>query len=110
MRVSFIGTGLMGRPMAERLLRGGYEVTVYNRTREKAEPLAAKGARIADSAREAVKAGEAVVFMVRDASAVRNLLAAGGSFSDLPRKTVIQMSTISISTWCAPRPAPWGLT
>ena len=95
MRISFIGTGLMGRPMAERLLSGGYEVTVYNRTREKAEPLAAKGARIAGSAREAVEAGEAIVFMVRDAAAVRDLLAEGGSFPDLTGKTVIQMSTIS---------------
>ncbi|MEA2603652.1 MAG: 3-hydroxyisobutyrate dehydrogenase [Acidobacteriota bacterium] len=95
MRVSFIGTGLMGRPMAERLLSGGYEVTVYNRTREKAEPLAAKGARIAGSAREAIEAGEATVFMVRDAGAVRDLLAEGGSFPDLTGKTVIQMSTIA---------------
>jgi 3-hydroxyisobutyrate dehydrogenase len=95
MRVSFIGTGLMGRPMAERLLSGGYEVTVYNRTREKAEPLGAKGARIADSAREAVEVGEAVVFMVRDAAAVRDLLAEDGTFPDLTGKTVIQMSTIS---------------
>jgi 3-hydroxyisobutyrate dehydrogenase len=94
-RVSFIGTGLMGRPMAERLLTAEYEVTVYNRSREKAEPLAAKGARIAGSAREAIAAGAATVFMVRDGAAVRDLLAEGGSFPDLTGKTVIQMSTIA---------------
>jgi 3-hydroxyisobutyrate dehydrogenase-like beta-hydroxyacid dehydrogenase len=81
--------------MAERLLTGEYEVTVYNRSREKAEPLAAKGARIAGSAREAIAAGEATVFMVRDGAAVRELLAEGGSFPDLTGKTVIQMSTIA---------------
>jgi 3-hydroxyisobutyrate dehydrogenase len=81
--------------MAERLLTGGYLVTVYNRTREKAEPLAAKGARIAGSAREAVEAGEATVFMVRDGAAVRDLLAEGGSFPDLKGRTIIQMSTIA---------------
>lgn len=94
MKVSFIGTGLMGRPMVERLLTGEYEVTVYNRSREKAEPLAAKGAQIAGSAREAIAAGKAVVFMVRDGAAVRDLLTEGGSFPDLTGKTVIQMSTI----------------
>jgi 3-hydroxyisobutyrate dehydrogenase len=97
LKVSFIGTGLMGRPMAERLLAPGYEVTVYNRMREKAEPLAAKGARIAATSREAVAAGEAVVFMVQDGGAVRDLLTEGGSFPDLAGKTVIQMSTIAPS-------------
>jgi 3-hydroxyisobutyrate dehydrogenase len=94
-KISFIGTGLMGRPMAEGLLDGKYELTVYNRSREKAEPLAAKGARVAGSAREAIAAGEAVVFMVRDGAAVRDLLTEGGSFPDLAGKTVIQMSTIA---------------
>ena len=95
MKVSFIGTGLMGRPMAERLLVPEHEVTVYNRTRERAEPLAAKGARVAASAREAIEAGEAVVFMVRDGAAVRDLLTEGESFPDLTGRTVIQMSTIA---------------
>lgn len=94
MKISFLGTGLMGRPMAERLLAAGHEVTVYNRTREKAEALEDKGARVAGSPREAVEAGEAVVFMVRDGAAVRELLSDGGSIRDLGGRTVIQMSTI----------------
>ena len=47
-RIGWIGIGRMGYPMAERLVKGGHEVRVWNRTRAKAEPLAAKGAAIVD--------------------------------------------------------------
>jgi 3-hydroxyisobutyrate dehydrogenase len=95
MRVAFIGTGLMGYPMAERVLAAGHELIAYNRTREKAEPLARKGARIAESAREAIEAGECAVFMVKDGSVVRELLSDEGFIPSLGGRTVIQMSTIS---------------
>ena len=95
MRVAFIGTGLMGRPMAERVLAAGHELIAYNRTREKAEPLARKGARVAASAREAIEAGECAIFMVRDGSVVRELLSDGGFIPSLGGRTVIQMSTIA---------------
>jgi 3-hydroxyisobutyrate dehydrogenase-like beta-hydroxyacid dehydrogenase len=94
MRVAFIGTGLMGHPMAERVLAGGHELIAYNRTREKAEPLARKGARIAGSAREAIEMGECTLFMVRDGSVVRELLSDEGFIPSLGGRTVIQMSTI----------------
>lgn len=99
MRIAFFGTGLMGRPMAERLLvgesEGQYEVAVYNRTREKAAALAALGARIAESPREALEAGEGAVFMVRDGGVVRELLSEDGAIRGLGGRTVIQMSTIA---------------
>lgn len=47
-RIGWIGMGRMGYPMAERLLKAGYEVSIWNRTRAKAEPLAAKGAKVVD--------------------------------------------------------------
>ena len=47
-RIGWIGMGRMGFPMAERLIKAGHDVSVYNRTRAKAEPLAAVGARIVD--------------------------------------------------------------
>jgi 3-hydroxyisobutyrate dehydrogenase len=47
-RIGWIGIGRMGLPMAERLVKGGYDVAVWNRTRTKAEPLAAKGATLVD--------------------------------------------------------------
>ena len=48
MNVALIGTGLMGRPMALRLLAAGHRLTVFNRTRSKAAELAAHGAVVAD--------------------------------------------------------------
>src|SRR3569623_892134 len=95
MRVAFIGTGLMGYPMAGRVLTAGHELIAYIQTREKAEPLGRKGARSADSAREAIEAGECAVFMVKDGSVVRELLSDEGFIPSLGGRTVIQMSTIA---------------
>lgn len=61
-RVGWIGMGRMGYPMAERLLKAGYDVTIWNRTRSKAEPLAAQGAKIVD--RPSDLAGMDVVFSI----------------------------------------------
>src|SRR5664279_1928972 len=47
-KIGWIGVGRMGTPMAERLLKAGHDVTIWNRTRAKAEPLAAKGGKIVD--------------------------------------------------------------
>jgi 3-hydroxyisobutyrate dehydrogenase len=61
-RIGWIGMGRMGFPMAERLLKAGHDVTIWNRTRAKAEPLAAKGGKIAD--KPADLAGLDVVFSI----------------------------------------------
>ena len=61
-KIGWIGAGRMGLPMAERLLKAGHDVTVWNRTRAKAEPLAAHGAKIAGSLAEL--AGCDVVFSI----------------------------------------------
>ena len=50
LKIGWIGMGRMGFPMAERLLKAGYDVAIWNRTRAKAEPLAAAGGRIVDQA------------------------------------------------------------
>ena len=47
-KIGWIGAGRMGTPMAERLLKAGHDVTIWNRTRAKAEPLAAKGGKLVD--------------------------------------------------------------
>jgi 3-hydroxyisobutyrate dehydrogenase len=52
LKVGWVGMGRMGYPMAERLVKAGYEVYIWNRTRSKAEPLAAKGATLVDSPRD----------------------------------------------------------
>jgi len=62
-RIGWIGTGVMGAPMCSHLLDAGYAVTVYNRTRTKAEPLLKAGAAWADSPKE-VAARSDVVFTI----------------------------------------------
>src|SRR5215475_12992294 len=61
-RIGWIGMGRMGFPMAERLLKAGYDVSIWNRTRSKAEPLAAKGGKVADSLADV--AGVDVLFSI----------------------------------------------
>lgn len=62
--VGFIGLGVMGATMASHILGGGYELIVYNRTKEKAEPLLAKGARWAETPAEVAEAADAVITIV----------------------------------------------
>lgn len=69
MKVGCIGLGQMGSGMAESLLRAGHEVTVYNRTRAKADSLVAKGAKIAASVADACR-GDAVLTMLANDDAV----------------------------------------
>ncbi len=93
MRVSVLGTGAMGAGVAGSLLRGGHEVTVWNRTRERAEPLGSQGATVADDVAEAVSDAEVVLLTLFDTDAVVDVLeqAAG----DAPEAAVwVQASTI----------------
>ena len=62
--VGFIGLGVMGASMAAHLLGGGYELIVFNRTKEKAEPLLAKGAKWAETPAEVASGAEVVVTIV----------------------------------------------
>jgi 2-hydroxy-3-oxopropionate reductase len=62
--------GLMGAPMARNLLKAGYPVVVYNRTREKAQSLVAEGAQLAESPAEAARMAQVVIACLADAEAV----------------------------------------
>lgn len=95
MKVALIGTGLMGTPMAQRLLSANKPVIVYNRSLEKAEPLKAAGAEVAASPEEAVQKSDCVITMLTNAEAIRETLLSNGSQKHLSGRTVIQMSTIS---------------
>jgi 3-hydroxyisobutyrate dehydrogenase len=55
MRVAVLGTGIMGSAMARNLAHAGHEVRAWNRTRAKAEPLAADGVIVCDTAAEAIR-------------------------------------------------------
>jgi 2-hydroxy-3-oxopropionate reductase len=62
--LAFLGIGLMGKPMASRLLQAGYTLTAWNRTREKAQALAPLGARVADTPIDAVRQADIVITML----------------------------------------------
>lgn len=67
--VAILGTGIMGAPMARNLCRAGLDVRVWNRTRDKAEPLAADGAQIAGDPAEAVDGADVVLTVLYDGPA-----------------------------------------
>lgn len=96
--VAMLGTGIMGLPMARRLLAAGVEVRAWNRTREKAQPLEADGARVAGSPAEAVHGAELVITMVADGDAVAATMEDGGALSAMSDGAVwLQMSTVGIA-------------
>jgi 3-hydroxyisobutyrate dehydrogenase len=74
MHVTFLGTGIMGAPMARHLAEAGHDVTVWNRTADKARPLADAGARVADDPAAAATAAEVVVTMLTDGEAVEDVM------------------------------------
>jgi 3-hydroxyisobutyrate dehydrogenase-like beta-hydroxyacid dehydrogenase len=97
-RVGFIGLGRMGSGMAANLIKAGHTVTVYNRTRAKAEPLAAQGARVADTIADAC-AGDAVITMLANDEAVESVVFGdGGILASLAKGAIhISSSTISVA-------------
>ena len=95
MRIAFIGIGLMGLPMAKRLCEAGLQPHVWNRTRAKAEPLAALGAQVHDTLAEAVHQADVVVTMLEDGKVVESVLFADGLAKALQRGSLlIDMSSI----------------
>jgi 3-hydroxyisobutyrate dehydrogenase len=69
-RVAFLGTGVMGAPMARNLLKAGFQVRVWNRTPDKARVLAAEGAELAETPADAVREAAFVITMLTDTAAV----------------------------------------
>jgi 3-hydroxyisobutyrate dehydrogenase-like beta-hydroxyacid dehydrogenase len=97
-RIGWIGTGRMGYAMAERLAKGGADLTVWNRTRAKAEPLAALGAKTAPALAELASC-EIVFVMVSAWDDVKEVVSGrGGLLSDKARapKMLIECSSISL--------------
>jgi len=95
-KIAFLGTGLMGAPMASRLLDAGFDVTVWNRNGAKAAPLAENGAKLAQSAAEAAETVDLVITMLTDGPAVRDVLFDQGAAAALKKgSAIIDMSSIS---------------
>ena len=96
-RIGFIGLGVMGRPMALNLLKAGYPMVVWNRTRSKMKPLLEAGAEGADSPREVAEKSDVVITMVTDSPDVEEVILGpnGVIHGAHPGLIVIDMSTIS---------------
>ncbi|MBY2949576.1 NAD(P)-dependent oxidoreductase [Rhizobium leguminosarum] len=95
-RIAFLGTGLMGAPMARRLLGAGFAVTVWNRDLSKAEALAEDGAVCAKTPDDAVSGADVVITMLTNAEAVEDVLFDRGAVDAMTSgTTVIDMSSIA---------------
>jgi 3-hydroxyisobutyrate dehydrogenase len=96
MRVAFCGLGQMGAPMARRLVAAGHEVTVWNRTPERAAPFGAEGTLVAATPAEAARGADVAMTILGGPGSVADvLLGAGGLVEGLqPGAVVFEMSTI----------------
>jgi 3-hydroxyisobutyrate dehydrogenase-like beta-hydroxyacid dehydrogenase len=95
MQIGWIGLGNMGSVMAARVLEAGHELTVYNRSRDKAAALVERGARFAESPADAAH-GDLLVTMLADDTALGEVLMRGGALAAMTPRTIhVSMSTIS---------------
>ena len=95
MKIAFIGTGLMGYPMASNLLKKKLNLKVFSRTLDKAKPLEKLGANISNSLGDAVKDTDIIITMLTDDDAVEKVLGDKEFLNNLkPSSTVIDMSSI----------------
>ena len=69
-KIGFIGTGLMGLPMATNILKAGYSLKAFNRSREKADPLKNHGAKISTTIKEVVSDSDFIITMLTDDTAI----------------------------------------
>jgi 3-hydroxyisobutyrate dehydrogenase len=105
-QIGFAGLGRMGQIMAGRLLAAGFPVTVYNRTRAKAEGLLTQGAEWADTAAELATRSDIVLTILTDDRAVEQMYGAerGLLAGECAGKLFVEMSTVRTSTTLALRP------
>jgi 3-hydroxyisobutyrate dehydrogenase len=96
-KVAILGLGIMGNGMAHNLLKAGFALTVYNRSREKAAALEAAGAQVADTPKAAAESAELIVAMVADDAASRSVwLGDDGALAGVRSDTLlIECSTLS---------------
>jgi len=96
-RIGFIGTGIMGKPMAENLQEAGYSLTVHSRTKAKAEALLDRGADWVESPADVAKKSDVVITCVTDTPDVKDVLLGQNGVIETAAKGLIcvDMSTIS---------------
>ena len=98
-KIGFIGTGLMGFPMAKNLLKSGFNLKVYNRSINKAQPLAEFGAKISKNVGDVVKDNDFIITMLTDDAAVDAIMNSLDFLDNLKSgSTVIDMSSVKPTT------------
>ena len=98
MKVGFIGTGVMGTPMASNILKSGYELMCYNRAKDKLSNLKDKGSLVANSVQELIKWSDVIIFMLTTPEVIESTLL--NKIEDptiYEGKTIVNMGTISPS-------------
>ena len=98
-KISFIGIGLMGFPMAKNILKAGYYLKVFNRSQNKAEALKEFGAQVTASINDAVKDSDVVITMLTDDTAINDVMNSSNFLENLKiGATVIDMSSVKPTT------------
>jgi 3-hydroxyisobutyrate dehydrogenase-like beta-hydroxyacid dehydrogenase len=99
MNIAFIGLGNMGSAMATNLIKAGHTLTVFNRSRARADALKSLGARVASTPGEAAAGAEVAITMLADDHAVESVVFGKGNILDSlpPNATHVSMSTISVA-------------
>ena len=98
-KIAFIGIGLMGLPMSKNILKAGYNLKVFNRSQNKAEPLKELGAEITTSIKDAVKESDVVITMLTDDAAIDDVMNSPDFLDNLKSDaTVIDMSSVKPTT------------
>ena len=114
--VAFIGTGVMGGPMAGHLMDAGYRLVVFNRTPSKAQPLVDRGARLVATAGDAASEADVVITMVGYPADVEEVYLSSGGVVERAREgaVLIDMTTlgrppIPLPLQSSPSPRPTAL-
>jgi 3-hydroxyisobutyrate dehydrogenase-like beta-hydroxyacid dehydrogenase len=98
MKVGFIGIGSMGAGMSRNLIKAGYDLVVYDRTRSRAREMQSLGAKVADTAAEATVGVDVLITMLPDDRALQDVIfEPGHAIESLPERAIhVSMSTISV--------------
>jgi 2-hydroxy-3-oxopropionate reductase len=104
--IAFLGTGIMGAPMAANLMKAGFKAAVWNRTRSKTDPLAAQGARVATDPADCVKGADYILSILDSGPVVREVFFASRA-ADAMKQGAVFIDMASIPPKMAQEHAAW---
>jgi 3-hydroxyisobutyrate dehydrogenase len=96
-KIGWIGLGRMGTPMSKQLIKAGYEIAIYNRSKSKEEALTLMGAAPVSSPSDLMQVSDVIIIMVTDDKAITDLFSAdeGLLSAETTGKIIVNMSTVS---------------